>query len=342
VSRRPPSRSASPERTSHARARRRRSTGRTRCARVARRGAPRGRPEPRPPPEQPGEARPIEARRLGSAWEPVTTPTLGFLRGHEGATPRAAPKKSVALTKHEHTPSNPRRGYAPLRTKYAAKGTLLAAAPDSGSGTGGRQGATNRPLDKSSYYDHNRPGMRRGLALFAVAFATAGVLSVSAGATKGVRASWVTTRTAAQHGLKDRFANIASVSCTPDRSSATLLHGNTRYWQRFWCQGRTYGAISFRLRFKATGQCSRCWTITNLTGTGATQLRTKATPTRGPATGSCPSDYYKNSSGHCIHRPSSNPAGATAVCADGTYSYSEHASGTCSHHGGVARWINHP
>jgi Protein of unknown function (DUF3761) len=36
------------------------------------------------------------------------------------------------------------------------------------------------------------------------------------------------------------------------------------------------------------------------------------------------------------------PAGATARCMDGTYSYSQHRSGTCSHHGGVAYWINPP
>jgi hypothetical protein len=61
-----------------------------------------------------------------------------------------------------------------------------------------------------------------------------------------------------------------------------------------------------------------------------------------PAVAECRSGYYKNVSGHCIHSPSSNPAGATAKCRDGTYSYSEHASGTCSHHGGVLRWIHHP
>jgi hypothetical protein len=34
------------------------------------------------------------------------------------------------------------------------------------------------------------------------------------------------------------------------------------------------------------------------------------------------------------------PAGATARCADGTFSYSLHHSGTCSHHGGVAQWLH--
>ena len=35
-------------------------------------------------------------------------------------------------------------------------------------------------------------------------------------------------------------------------------------------------------------------------------------------------------------------SGATARCVDGTLSYSQHRSGTCSHHGGVASWINPP
>jgi hypothetical protein len=36
------------------------------------------------------------------------------------------------------------------------------------------------------------------------------------------------------------------------------------------------------------------------------------------------------------------PIGATAICKDGTYSYSQTASGTCSGHGGVSTWIRHP
>jgi len=33
------------------------------------------------------------------------------------------------------------------------------------------------------------------------------------------------------------------------------------------------------------------------------------------------------------------PAALTAVCMDGTYSYSAHDSGTCSYHGGVRQWF---
>jgi hypothetical protein len=59
----------------------------------------------------------------------------------------------------------------------------------------------------------------------------------------------------------------------------------------------------------------------------------------------CTRGYYRNVSGRCVHRPirrTTVPAGATARCRDRTYSFSQHASGTCSHHGGVAIWIHHP
>lgn len=32
------------------------------------------------------------------------------------------------------------------------------------------------------------------------------------------------------------------------------------------------------------------------------------------------------------------PSGATAKCSDGSYSYSQNCSGTCSSHGGVSQW----
>jgi hypothetical protein len=51
---------------------------------------------------------------------------------------------------------------------------------------------------------------------------------------------------------------------------------------------------------------------------------------------------YVNSQGQTVMRPetcSSAPQGATAQCRDGTYSFSKHRSGTCSHHGGVAKWL---
>lgn len=60
------------------------------------------------------------------------------------------------------------------------------------------------------------------------------------------------------------------------------------------------------------------------------------------ATASCPAGYYRNSKGDCVRRPvrsNKPPAGATARCRDGTYSFSQSRRGTCSHHGGVAVWL---
>jgi hypothetical protein len=36
---------------------------------------------------------------------------------------------------------------------------------------------------------------------------------------------------------------------------------------------------------------------------------------------------------------SAAPSGATALCRDGSYSFSRHRQGTCSHHGGVGQWL---
>jgi len=66
-----------------------------------------------------------------------------------------------------------------------------------------------------------------------------------------------------------------------------------------------------------------------------------------PATtnGACAADYYRNVRGVCVHRPVQTdnggvPAGATAQCRDGSYSFSQSRRGTCSHHGGVGRWLS--
>lgn len=74
----------------------------------------------------------------------------------------------------------------------------------------------------------------------------------------------------------------------------------------------------------------------------------QSTPTSTPQTSTpqpeeaCTNGTYVNSAGNTVCSPENSPtapAGATAECTDGTYSFSESRSGTCSHHGGVARWL---
>jgi len=54
--------------------------------------------------------------------------------------------------------------------------------------------------------------------------------------------------------------------------------------------------------------------------------------------------HYRNVDGVVVHSPAHTdtgtaPAGASAQCRDGTFSFSQHHRGTCSHHGGVAQWL---
>ena len=55
-----------------------------------------------------------------------------------------------------------------------------------------------------------------------------------------------------------------------------------------------------------------------------------------------PIRHYTNSYGNTVQSPTrynKAPAGATALCRDGSYSFSQSRRGTCSHHGGVAKWL---
>lgn len=54
--------------------------------------------------------------------------------------------------------------------------------------------------------------------------------------------------------------------------------------------------------------------------------------------------HYRNKAGQEVHSPSQTkdgkvPAGASAQCRDGSYSFSKSPRGTCSGHGGVANWL---
>lgn len=74
----------------------------------------------------------------------------------------------------------------------------------------------------------------------------------------------------------------------------------------------------------------------------AKYLKVPATKSKAAITKSSKVKHYTNSRGERVQSPTyynSAPAGATALCRDGTYSFSRSRRGTCSHHGGVARWL---
>lgn len=76
-------------------------------------------------------------------------------------------------------------------------------------------------------------------------------------------------------------------------------------------------------------------------GEGQARGHAHGLPAPASAVEAGPGDYT-NVDGHQVRRPvraSARPAGAAAQCRDGSYSFSEHRRGTCSHHGGVATWF---
>jgi hypothetical protein len=85
---------------------------------------------------------------------------------------------------------------------------------------------------------------------------------------------------------------------------------------------------------------------TNETVKDPKTVETRVNKTRAPETNTTNlsnNNYYTNVNGSAVHSPAysedgSIPAGASAKCGDGTYSFSQHRQGTCSRHGGVSVW----
>src|SRR5206468_2170959 len=90
--------------------------------------------------------------------------------------------------------------------------------------------------------------------------------------------------------------------------------------------------------------CSKSWCSTSWNGASAwVAKRDLSAPKGDRAKPKRTGRGYINSDGKRIPSPqmspSGPPAGATAQCNDGSYSFSAHRRGTCSHHGGVRRWL---
>ena len=90
----------------------------------------------------------------------------------------------------------------------------------------------------------------------------------------------------------------------------------------------------------ATGQTTRATCAYSRTAPAPVHVSVPAPHSSTSATGG--GDTYVNVDGNTIHGPvtaSVAPPGATAKCNDGTWSSSQHRSGTCSRHHGVAEWL---
>jgi len=91
-----------------------------------------------------------------------------------------------------------------------------------------------------------------------------------------------------------------------------------------------------------TGRVLTSDAVTQYPVAQVTTVGTYVAPPPPPAPATCTNGTYVNTAGNTVCRPEisdSAPAGATAKCGDGTYSFSQSRSGTCSRHGGVAVWL---
>jgi len=85
-------------------------------------------------------------------------------------------------------------------------------------------------------------------------------------------------------------------------------------------------------------------TVTPLSETSVSPVSPPTVASSTKSTAPTKPTYYTNVDGNKVPSPThtpdnSIPTGASAQCRDGSYSFSQHHSGTCSHHGGVARWL---
>lgn len=90
--------------------------------------------------------------------------------------------------------------------------------------------------------------------------------------------------------------------------------------------------------------CSGSWCLTSWNGANAWVAKRSLSASQNLRTAPDHTGKgYINSDGQRIpsprQSPSGPPPGASAQCNDGSYSFSTHRSGTCSHHGGVRRWL---
>jgi hypothetical protein len=167
-----------------------------------------------------------------------------------------------------------------------------------------------------------------------VAAAGAIVLAFAASASAG---QWMWAKSLATYELQQKFGGTAS--CVP--VGAHERRNGVNLYSQFTCTlADSNGATFVDVIVPKTRTAFSLVSTRQITQVSPPS---PAVPTY--TVPSCPSGWYVNTYGSCIPGPSTDPSlpvpgGPTAICADGTYSYSQSRSGTCSWHGGVSTWLN--
>ena len=89
---------------------------------------------------------------------------------------------------------------------------------------------------------------------------------------------WGYTNLGAEGDILDRYSGLRSAWCTGvimvgwPRGDSTWIHGQTRYWDKSACVGRTWSGKQYALVYDAKGQCATCFKIYRLRGIGPREL----------------------------------------------------------------------
>ncbi len=125
---------------------------------------------------------------------------------------------------------------------------------------------------------------------------------------------------------------------TTNRDDATLAKGTTKTTQEGVNGERT---TTYEVTYTDGKETGRTKLSEEVTKPPVEKIVTNGTYVAPSAPTNCPNGTYTNSAGNVVCSPyaaPSVPSGATAKCADGTYSFSQSRRGTCSSHGGVSVW----
>ena len=151
--------------------------------------------------------------------------------------------------------------------------------------------------------------------------------------------------------LRDQPSAAAAIVTTVNRGdllSLTSLKPSGPWYQirdtktgsQGWIHGNTIDLLQTAASSPAPATRSR--TISSERGTSPQPPTPQVRASTESSAPTPPGRTYVNVDGIRVRSPvftDTKPEGASARCRDGSYSFSLHRRGTCSHHGGVAEWF---
>jgi len=142
------------------------------------------------------------------------------------------------------------------------------------------------------------------------------------------------------------FVAVASAQSFSSQDTVAYATATIRVRERPAVTAQTVAILGQGTRIRLY-HCSEGWcgvSIQKLAGYALEEYLTPKSPRQVATAPTQQGRGYINVDGQWVPSPTRTadgqpPPGASAKCRDGTFSFSQHRQGTCSHHGGVAEWL---